>query len=138
MTDIVRLDYDSYPPGEDWRKQQEYPSTARSERTRAWATYKERNPPPGLEPHPWAAEGEPFRHAFVTPIGFTILDTVGVSDEVALAAAWRWHDIRHALVGKLKGDLSSWPGILDLTDSDIERHLQHAVLMSVVVGPGVA
>lgn len=127
MADIARLDCNSYPPGEEWRTAQEYPPTAKSDRATRWRVHKQNSPPPGLRPHPWADLGEPFKHAFVTPLGFTLPDTVGVASEVALAAAWRWYDICLALVNS--GKLAvCWPGALDAHPADLFGKINNRVI----------
>lgn len=135
MGDIARLDYDGYPPGQEWRKGQEYPPTVHFDRARIWAAFKRAGPPPGLRPHPWADLGEPFRHAFVTPLGFTLPETVGVSSETALAAAWRWYDFGLALVNTGKPGFS-WPGVLDAHPSDLFGKINNLVIREEAIGHG--
>lgn len=134
MTEIVKLDYNLPPPSYEslFEAELALASMGRApqpkHRTDAlvavWAHFKNQCIPPGLAPHPWASKGEPFKYACVTPCGCTLLDTVGVVREVALAAAWRWYDIRLALtLSGEGGGLFEWPGILNATDSDIQAAL---------------
>lgn len=145
MTDTIeKLDYSQPPVGFEKLYEAELAAEAMGRAplakhrdaalTSVWATYRNQRPPPGLQPHPWreggGVLGNPFAHAFVTPHGFTVPDTVGVARELAYCAAWRWYDIRLALVAR--GKEFEWPHILDQTDSDIERRMNHRVLMELV------
>lgn len=135
--DVERLDFSGEPPGTTELEIQSdrylIPDPARARHSR-WQRYRENNRPPGLRPHPWRETGMMFACAFVTPIGFTIPDTVGVSRFAAYAVAWRWYGLRLAVVasGKGKGDLFEWPKILDLPDRDLFLRIDHAVVMETV------
>ena len=130
MADVARLDFTQEPPGtseHEIRLDRHLildPVRARQER---WTRYRAVNPPPGLRPHPWASIGAMFAHAFVTPSGFTILETVGVARALAFAAAWRWYGIclDVANSGKLP---VSWPEILDAHPSDIFGRINNSVI----------
>ena len=74
----------------------------------AWAHYKARHDPPGMQVMSFRARG------------------LGLPDPTARAAAWARHDRRHALLDKMErlaGTRSAlaWPNLLAMADDDVAR-----------------
>ena len=113
MNEVQRFDYSKPPPGyETVRLDGE--AMYRREGCRllsldgpygAWAYYKKDNDPPHLHPNDGS---ERMAAAFSSPVAEW------------RAAAWRWHDRRHALAGRLTLQ-DAWPRCLRWTDAECDQ-----------------
>ena len=141
MINILRLDYSKAPPGyvvEEmpeaghlieagadipdliWRARTDGAVAERRTQeealSAAWVHYRNRNDPPGMAA--WRQHGGPDGDLWLTEV------SAGSADyPKARAAAWAWHDRRHALVARLEGEgvqLDMWPAALAWTDDECE------------------
>lgn len=138
-TAIERLDYSKPPPGyvveetpADERHEphlvaRAHCDVAYAERrtlqealAAAWVHYRNRNDPPGMRVIGTGDGDQTFagvRHFFLSHTG---IDDNASARREARAAAWSWHDRRHAIAGRLTLQ-DAWPRCLRWTDAECDQ-----------------
>ena len=114
-TDIPRLDYSKSPPGFDPFY---LPSNLRGTVVTAgvWG--------PNAVAAAWAycrVHYDPLGTIRCGPLGLYVTFGPGLPQFLSRAAAWTWHDRRHALVARLEGEgvqVDMWPHALVWTDAE--------------------